>query len=112
MTEPTKQCPTCGEVKPLSAFHRNQSNPDGRNRWCAECVNAWNRESSARRRAVPLTFAPPSKWVSLTCKQCGKIVHYLRSDLMFRERRGLPLPKFCSRQCAGQARKHSTKVGI
>ncbi len=39
-----KQCPKCGETKPLEAFHR-WSHRDGRQVYCKECVRARRRAS-------------------------------------------------------------------
>lgn len=37
--EPTRECPNCGETKPLSDFgYRNMGNGEIRNQsWCKEC---------------------------------------------------------------------------
>lgn len=43
-------CVECGASKPLDAFHREASRPNGRNRRCKECRNARNREHVARNR--------------------------------------------------------------
>jgi hypothetical protein len=34
MDEPTKRCSRCGEWKPLTAFHRNRTKPDGLQNRC------------------------------------------------------------------------------
>jgi hypothetical protein len=39
-----KQCTLCGEVKPLSEFHRNPNATDGRHTRCAECINRLAQE--------------------------------------------------------------------
>ncbi|MBU1827050.1 MAG: hypothetical protein KJ731_01010 [Alphaproteobacteria bacterium] len=38
-----KSCCECGEVKPLSEYHVNNTNIDGRQGRCKACVNARNR---------------------------------------------------------------------
>jgi len=106
----TKQCRNCGETKPLAAFHQDRGHPDGRRNWCAACVNALNRERYALRRAAPPAPVPPSKWVSLTCERCGKVTRHRRRDLESRERRGLPMPRFCSVACSNYARRHPTEA--
>lgn len=45
-----KRCRNCGEVKPLSAYHRDRYCPDGRKSACKPCVNAHRREQAAKRR--------------------------------------------------------------
>ena len=37
-----KRCTKCGEVKPLTDYHRNKSKHDGRETWCKTCKNAYN----------------------------------------------------------------------
>lgn len=58
-----KRCPECGEIKPLDAFHRNSSTPDGRQAWCRECMIAYQhrmrdarRIPSARRQKYPKLY--------------------------------------------------------
>ena len=97
---PTKRCLNCGEEKPLTAFHRDASSPDGHKRWCKACANAAFREYYGRGPLPP----PPPKWVSLQCGVCGKEMRYRRSEIESRQRRGRPLPRFCSRHCAMLAR--------
>jgi hypothetical protein len=53
----TKRCSKCGEVKPLSAFHRTVRTRDGRNRVCKEC-----------RKLEPRYSYP----ISVETKQCPK----------------------------------------
>lgn len=38
--EASKRCPTCDTVKPVSAFHRDRTRPDGRYATCAACKTA------------------------------------------------------------------------
>lgn len=45
-----KRCPKCGEVKPLSGFHRNKSSKDGRHAYCKPCTRAAELARQARRR--------------------------------------------------------------
>lgn len=45
-----KRCPTCGEVKPLSGFHRNRRNSDGHTDKCKPCANAYVKEQTAKKR--------------------------------------------------------------
>jgi len=44
----SKRCRKCGATKPVDAFGRDRSRPDGRFPWCLECKRAWE---SARREA-------------------------------------------------------------
>ena len=43
-----KWCPRCGKGKPLGAFHRDRTRPDGRSAWCAVCRNAHRRLPGGR----------------------------------------------------------------
>lgn len=45
-----KRCPACGEVKPLSEYHQNKSNPDGRHHYCKPCNKAQVKARNVRRR--------------------------------------------------------------
>lgn len=99
---PAKRCTKCGETKPLAAFHRDASSPDGHKRWCKACNNAAFREYYAREPLPPPDLLP--KWVSLRCEVCGGEMRYRRSEIESRQRRGRPLPRFCSRRCGTLAR--------
>lgn len=35
-----KRCPKCGLIKPIEAFYKNRTRPDGRADWCIECKKA------------------------------------------------------------------------
>lgn len=51
----TKACITCGETKPVDAFHANRREKDGRRRDCRSCFNAYQRvrwASGATSRAA------------------------------------------------------------
>jgi hypothetical protein len=37
-SELTKRCGNCGEVKPLTSFHKDRGSKDGRVFWCKECT--------------------------------------------------------------------------
>ena len=101
---PTKRCLNCGEAKPLTEFHRDASSPDGHKRRCKACNNAAFREYYARKKATP-DVVKPAKWVALTCETCGKEMHYRRSEIESRRRRGVPVPRFCSMRCRGMAQR-------
>jgi len=55
-----KRCCHCHVVKPLSAFHGNRSQADGRGRECAECVRAAKRHMRDPAGAV----ARVQEWVA------------------------------------------------
>lgn len=69
--ESTKKCPSCGEVKAISAFGRNQSLSDGLSFYCLACNrarnNRWYRE---RRRALGHEVRDHS-WVPDGFRWCG-----------------------------------------
>lgn len=44
---PLKTCSKCGETKPLTEFHRESKNTDGRRADCKECRNEYSREYHA-----------------------------------------------------------------
>lgn len=45
-----KRCPRCVTVKPVEAFARNKSRPDGRNALCKPCLSDWQRARYAANR--------------------------------------------------------------
>lgn len=49
MDQPSKQCPNCRTIKPLTEFGANRARSDGRAFYCLPC----NRERSKRFRATP-----------------------------------------------------------
>lgn len=51
MDEKTKKCVKCGRELPLSEFQKNARNPDGLQRECRECKNAYMREYNERKRS-------------------------------------------------------------
>lgn len=51
MTEPTKRCSHCGEVKPVSEFYRNSSSKDGYRFDCKACSDARYAEYGRKHRA-------------------------------------------------------------
>ena len=101
---PVKRCTHCGEEKPLDAFPRDRTSPDGRSRWCKTCKSVASQEYYARKKATPDVVKPP-KWVALTCETCGGEMRYRRPDIESRQRRGWPLPRFCSPRCRGRAQR-------
>jgi hypothetical protein len=46
-----KRCPDCGETKPVSAFNRNGSRPDGLQFYCKSCFSARAARTYRERRA-------------------------------------------------------------
>lgn len=46
-----KACTKCGEVKPLSEFHRDKKAPDGHAHACKPCKTAQIRAAQDRRKA-------------------------------------------------------------
>lgn len=46
-----KKCAKCGRELPLKEFGILSRNLDGRNQYCKDCVNKWQRDSYAKRKA-------------------------------------------------------------
>lgn len=83
-----KTCQRCGEVKPLDAFHRQPTGPQGRHSWCRPCANEYARVNrkraplsvSQRRRLTLLTKyrLTPAQWEAMAlaqerrCAICGQ----------------------------------------
>jgi hypothetical protein len=51
-----KQCPRCGQLKPLSAFYRRRSGART-SPYCQPCTRAASREARNRRRQDPASAA-------------------------------------------------------
>ena len=60
-----KRCPKCGKTKPTSEFHKNRSQKDGLNCWCAEC-RLESRERTACTKIV----------LEKRCPKCGEVKHH------------------------------------
>ncbi len=101
--QPSKRCTKCGETKPLTEFTRYRRSPDGHFWWCKTCKNTAYRDAHYVRQQAAPRPEKPSKWVPLQCEWCGNEMRYRRADIEGRQRRGEPLPRFCSRRCAGKA---------
>lgn len=87
-----KKCTKCGEVKPLSEYHRNRHARDGHNYSCKECVRAadakrWAKKAAARQE---LFFSD----THMQCSGCGEVKPF--DD--FYHFRGVPNGKRC-KQC-------------
>ena len=93
MHEPSKPCTSCGEEKPLSAFHRRRHRKkDGRRAVCADCTNAVNRDENryrnepqkARVRSRTLASVQRGELEKESCKECGSTedveAHHLHYD--------------------------------
>lgn len=48
MNTPTKMCPTCETVKPLTQFSKNSRTTDGHQVYCKQCVAARKRADYAK----------------------------------------------------------------
>ena len=47
----SKQCPDCGEIRPLSAFPPAKKRSDGRATYCRPCMNVRSKDSYRKRMA-------------------------------------------------------------
>ena len=53
MGRKAKRCPKCGKIKPIAAFYKNRSKPDGRSDWCTECKKKHRHSKGKIEVAVP-----------------------------------------------------------
>lgn len=86
-----KRCTQCGQVKPLTEFHRNARAADGLRAACKDCSCAY-----LRSQYVPRVHEPEQ----MICPQCGKTFTRVRTQ-------GQPRV-YCSRACtmaASEARR-------
>lgn len=51
-----KRCPTCQEMKPFDAFHKDKHQPDGHASRCKECRKVSEREQRIRNREQRLRY--------------------------------------------------------
>lgn len=56
-----KNCPKCGETKPVTEFHKNSSAHDGLQTSCKVCVKAHNAALTANRKAARKTYQTASR---------------------------------------------------
>ena len=66
-----KVCTRCGRAKPLAAYHRDRTKPDGRRPRCKDCVNAEARQPGGRG---PLTRIPPDATAKRCLGPCGRVL--------------------------------------
>lgn len=62
----TKQCTTCGEIKPLDEFIKVNTSPDGRGTKCKQCYNKWRHEKRLRMSKTSKVTI-----VEKTCPDCN-----------------------------------------
>lgn len=48
-----KICPKCGRTLSVAKFGNDKSSPDGKKRWCKECLNAQVRSRYYKKRERP-----------------------------------------------------------
>lgn len=53
-----KQCTRCKDTKPLDAFHVKRSEPDGRQKWCKQCISDYGKDRTATRAAARQAATP------------------------------------------------------
>lgn len=68
-----RQCPDCGEIKPLSDYHRNRSSTTGHQGYCKPCWRIRSAQGvlarAARREGDPNRVLPLKK----TCYKCSMV---------------------------------------
>lgn len=93
---PNKACTRCGVTKPLEAFYKDRSRPDGRNSQCGDCVMERHRARVAKespekreaRRKADRERQKEKRRYPTVCACCGV-------DFESRHRRRI----FCSTRC-------------
>lgn len=58
----TKLCRKCGEEKPLTEFHIDNTKTLGRSSYCKECKKKWHKTHKK---------IPPLQYISITTKKCS-----------------------------------------
>lgn len=62
MSEAGKLCGVCGQLRPLSEFHKRTTSPDGRAPWCKACVADYDRARYQANREAAVERA--KRWTS------------------------------------------------
>ena len=71
-----KTCLDCDQSKPLDDFPRHRGMPDGRHRYCRECMSIRQRESYRRRqerKGKRVRVAEVLPEGLMRCKDCGEV---------------------------------------
>ena len=72
----TKQCPRCGEVKPLTRFHARKDSADGANSQCKTCVSAYGKVyRQVKKDSLPPAIVLEQKGAAQEkqCPRCKEI---------------------------------------
>ena len=102
MTE-TKRCTKCGEIKPLTEFHKDVKQRDGHRSWCRSCV----KKNGADRRARGARTVGP-----FICQNCGEGFYLSPSRAKVSALGGTYPPKYCSAECFRAAPTHTQRRGV
>lgn len=73
-----KTCPTCGETKPFTEFHKDRSKRDGLNLYCKPCMIAKQRTFAKR---PPRHADPEGMKTCQRCKSLKPLADFHRSTL-------------------------------
>lgn len=80
----TKRCQKCGEVKPVTEFHKRSASPDGHQAWCKRCTAIATAERKASQK--PQNTLPNHEPSIFDDKQDREVIaeirlrlHHLRS---------------------------------
>lgn len=57
----TKRCPKCGEVLPITEFHKHSKSKDGLQSWCKHCSKIANATSYSNKKSQ---ITPPQSVTS------------------------------------------------
>jgi hypothetical protein len=58
------RCPRCRTDKPLDAFHNNRTTASGRQLYCKECWNSYNRTRMSKPETRARQDASVAKWLA------------------------------------------------
>jgi hypothetical protein len=76
----TKLCPKCGTVKPVEAFAKNRSKPDGLQTLCRKCAAIAANQSVARYTARKTVPKPPAKKRCFKCQRVKSGTAFARAQ--------------------------------
>lgn len=83
-----KRCTKCSEMRPLIAFYKSRSTPDGYQRWCIECQRTKKQEMRKQRLGAGkcLHCGKPNDSSFIACAACRERIQTQHKPAQIRYR--------------------------